>query len=646
LRRRKTIVAVAASAAALLLVAESPAPAEPLRDVTQPLCSSVDADFAAGTPQMSPNCAAPVAAGRRDVLEIALTAARGPARIGDFMISDAYLYNQNYAPEVWSVDPGDSILVTFENDLSGATGLRTNLHVHGFIVSPNNAPGTLKSPLGDNVFAYVYAGDAAADDHMTHAAPDAVPTRNFDRSAEYLIEIPADHPKGLFWYHPHSHGISEPQVTGGMSGLITIGGVSDYVATELKEGVVEEKLLMLKDMQITREAGAPAWRVNPDYNADNCEQRASKEPGVCFKDENNAWLFPVNGQIFPTIDIAKGAGQLWRIGNIGADASYRLELVEITDDGTEEPMPFQVISIDGVAVGRESDKEPILRDELLIMPSARVEVLVAHPGAAGQARRAVLRTTGFGTGATPDDGDNWPAIDLAEVVFADSLVSSQEDSGLAFVAGGGDALDFNRPAATSGNAACPRLADGEVRIVAFDIAEFADSETTRADFAPPPGCMVNQEFDIIGNIATSLADDSSVTAILSAYDKAVGDKYSRPFGAGSEAYRGKCFDGGLDTCVPYPSVEAWWVVNASNEGHNFHIHQTRFQVLEVRGAHSAFTPVPIALNDNYPVLAGQAIKVRIALNRPEQIGTFVYHCHILEHGDNGMMAAIEVREVD
>jgi FtsP/CotA-like multicopper oxidase with cupredoxin domain len=644
LGRSKTIVAVAAGAAALLLVAE--APAEPLRDVARPLCSSVDADFAAGTPEMSPNCAAPVAAGRRDILEIGLTAARGPTEIGDFKISDAYLYNRNYAPEVWSVDPGDSILVRLENDLSGPAGLRTNLHVHGFITSPNNAPGTPQSPLGDNVFAMTYAAGAAADDHMMHAAPDAIPMRSFDKTAEYLIEVPADHPKGLYWYHPHSHGISEPQVTGGMSGLITIGGASDYVASERKQGVIEEKLLMLKDMQITREAGAGDWRVNPDYSADNCGEGASRKPGVCFKDDNNAWLFPVNGQIFPTIEIAEGAGQLWRIGNIGADTTYRLELVEIAGDGSEEPLPFQVVSIDGVAVGREADKEPILRDQLLVMPSARVEVLVAHPGAAGQARRAVLRTTGFGTGATPDDGDNWPAIDLAEVVFADSLVSSQEESGLAFVADGGGALDFNRPAATTGNAACPRLAAGEVRIVAFDISALGHEETARADFAPPPGCMVDREFDIIGNIVTSLADDSSFAAILSAYDKAVGDKYSRPFGAGSDAYRGKCFNGELDTCVPYPSVEDWWVVNASNEAHNFHIHQTRFQVLEVRGAGSAFTPVPNALNDNYPVLAGQAIKVRIALNRPEQIGTFVYHCHILEHGDNGMMAAIEVREVD
>lgn len=642
----KMIIAVAACSAIASSAAGFPALAEPLRNIVEPLCSSVDADFTAETPQMSPNCSAPIADNRRNTLEISLTAARGPAQIGDFAIANAYLYNGKYAPEVWSVDPGDNLLINLDNKLNGAAGFRTNLHTHGFIVSPNNAPSTPSVPVGDNVFALIYSKDATEAQRSMHAPENAVPIRSFDQTAEYLIEVPVDHPKGLYWYHPHPHGISGPQVIGGMSGLITVGKASDYVAHELERGTIAERLLMLKDTQITRKAGESQWRINDGYDPGNCGDKAKKEPGVCFQDDNNAWLFPVNGQIYPTIEIEEGAGQLWRIGNIGANATYQLELVEIGENGKEAPLPFQVISVDGVAVGRESEDEPIMRQKLLVMPSARVEVLVTHPGAAGQARKAVFRTAGFGTGATPDDGDNWPAIDLAEVIFQDSLVDADQDSGLAFVEEGGDAIDFGKDISTASSAECPRLADGEVRIVAFDIPDFTDAEKKRADFSPPPGCMIDQEYDIIGNVVTTLADESSFEAILSAYDKAVGDKYSRAQKGQSKAYRGKCFDGALDTCIPYPSVQEWWVVNASNEGHNFHVHQTRFQVLEVRGAGANFTPIPNALADNYPVLAGQAIKVRIALNRPEQIGTFVYHCHILEHEDNGMMAAIEVREVN
>lgn len=644
MRRNDRISAVAAGFVAALISAGTGAAGEPLRDVAKPLCSSIDADFAGGTPEMSPNCSAPVADGRRKTLEISLTAARGPAQIGAFKIADAYLYNGSYTPEVWSVDPGDNILIHFNNALSGTAAFRTNLHTHGMIVSPNNAPGTPMSPIGDNVFALIYSKDATAEQRMMHAPENPVPIRNFDKTSEIYIEVPEDHPKGLFWYHPHPHGISGPQVIGGMSGFLTVGQPSDYVAHELKNGAIEERLLMLKDTQITRAAGASQWRINDQYDSGNCADSAKKEPGICFQDNNNAWLFPVNGQIYPTIEVKEGVGQLWRIGNIGANTTYQLELVEIADDGTEHPLPFQVISIDGVAVGREPGDEPIMREKLVVMPSARIEVLVTHPGAEGEARKAVFRTIGFGTGATPDEGDNWPAIDLAEVVFDDSLANSNEDSGLALVKDETSHFDFGTASQTSSNTDCPRLAEDEVRIVAFDIPSFTDAQKKRSGFTQPPGCKVDQEFDVIGNVVTKLSDDSSLETILAAYDKAVGDKYSRAF-AGTPAYRGKCFDGGLDTCVPYPSVQDWWVVNASNEAHNFHIHQTRFQVLAVRGAGANFTPVPDALADNYPVLAGQAIKVRIAFNRPEQIGYYVYHCHILEHEDNGMMAAIEVRQV-
>jgi FtsP/CotA-like multicopper oxidase with cupredoxin domain len=213
----------------VLLVTSMPIAAEPLRDITIPLCSSVDADFASGPPVMSPNCAAPVVDGHRDTLEISLTAARGETRIGDFVITDAYLYNDSYAREVWSVDPGDNILITIENALSGVAGLRTNLHTHGFIVSPNNAPGTPESPIGDNVFVDIKGAGTDAPGH--HApGPGDVPVLHFDKVATAFIEVPADHPKGLYWYHPHPHGISDPQMIGGMSGLITIGQASDYVS--------------------------------------------------------------------------------------------------------------------------------------------------------------------------------------------------------------------------------------------------------------------------------------------------------------------------------------------------------------------------------------------------------------------------------
>ena len=42
--------------------------------------------------------------------------------------------------------------------------------------------------------------------------------------------------------------------------------------------------------------------------------------------------------------------------------------------------------------------------------------------------------------------------------------------------------------------------------------------------------------------------------------------------------------------------------------------------------------------DTVPVLPDQSVTLRIAFTQPEIMGRFMYHCHVLEHEDGGMMA--------
>jgi len=91
-------------------------------------------------------------------------------------------------------------------------------------------------------------------------------------------------------------------------------------------------------------------------------------------------------------------------------------------------------------------------------------------------------------------------------------------------------------------------------------------------------------------------------------------------------------------------------VNVAGEDHNFHIHQTKFKVF-------ANPANPGALVDNIPVLHGSdqcdgsiatwrsgacTVTPVYAFIPFSQVGDFVYHCHILEHEDGGMMAHIRV----
>ena len=100
------------------------------------------------------------------------------------------------------------------------------MHTHGLIVTPQFAT-TAADSYGDNVFVLTFNSangpiDAASLAHLSDSGVD------FDYT-DYLIPIPANHPSGLFWFHPHVHGISLNQLNAGMSGIITIGDLTDYV---------------------------------------------------------------------------------------------------------------------------------------------------------------------------------------------------------------------------------------------------------------------------------------------------------------------------------------------------------------------------------------------------------------------------------
>ncbi len=92
------------------------------------------------------------------------------------------------------------------------------------------------------------------------------------------------------------------------------------------------------------------------------------------------------------------------------------------------------------------------------------------------------------------------------------------------------------------------------------------------------------------------------------------------------------------------AVEDWTIENRSGEAHVFHIHQLHFMMMAINGV-----PTPDQdLRDTFvvPSWSGTgpypSITVRMDFRDPNIAGTFVYHCHILDHEDGGMMAKILV----
>ena len=94
----------------------------------------------------------------------------------------------------------------------------------------------------------------------------------------------------------------------------------------------------------------------------------------------------------------------------------------------------------------------------------------------------------------------------------------------------------------------------------------------------------------------------------------------------------------VDVKVPLGNIEEWTIRNSSDELHIFHIHQVAFQVISENGK-----PVPFnGRQDTVNVPIHGEVKIRIAFTDPTIVGRFMFHCHILEHEDKGMMAQIEV----
>jgi suppressor of ftsI len=93
---------------------------------------------------------------------------------------------------------------------------------------------------------------------------------------------------------------------------------------------------------------------------------------------------------------------------------------------------------------------------------------------------------------------------------------------------------------------------------------------------------------------------------------------------------------GIDERVKLGTVEEWRILNRTSEQHPFHIHVDDFEVLSVNGR--AYHPQ--GEQDTVPLPAHGSVVVRLAFT--DYTGRFVFHCHILNHEDNGMMATVQV----
>jgi FtsP/CotA-like multicopper oxidase with cupredoxin domain len=417
------------------------------------------------------------------------------------------------------------------------TVMSTNIHFHGLNISP-------RCHSDDVIHTIVNPGE----------------------SFRYKFRIPKDEPPGMYWYHPHVHGISSPALEGGASGAIEIEGIANFQPAV--QGL-PQRFLLIRDAKLANpptpgQPGTmtpPFWDISLNYVPIAFPKYV---PGV--------------------IQMQAGAQEFWRVVNASADTVLDIKLLY-----DSKAQPLQIVAFDGVPTGSQDGHRQgtiVTQTDILIPPAGRAEFIMTGPSAS--VKHAVFWTE------HPDTG---PAGDL----------------------------DTSRPLA-------------QIQL------------THDARKIPKPVLATTAKVE--GNRFSGVTDDM-VTAHRTLYfDEHIGGSPKNPSGGFSffitvkgqfeEFYEP---DDPPSIITHRGAVEDWTIENHTQEVHEFHIHQIHFEVLSVNGVN-----IPADKRQWYdtyqvPYWSGKGRYPNIVARmdfRGAVAGEFVYHCHILDHEDAGMMANIMV----
>ncbi len=394
--------------------------------------------------------------------------------------------------------PGDTVRIRFTNRLPEPT----NLHFHGLHIPPTGK--------ADDAFRAVDPG----------------------QPADYEFTIPEGHPGGLFWYHPHFHGLVAKQVFHGLAGTF----------------VVRSDIDALPEFQAAQEA---VW-VLQDFDLDR--RGRVQDPMPMFRmwgREGN--LITVNGQASQAIDLPAGGLLRLRLLNASASRVYQLRL---------ENHPWYLAATDGIALNT-----PVERQEILLAPGERADLLVLSD-------------------------QNPGTYQLLSLPYDRGITTMAQEMGMADI---------------------PSLTEP---IPLGSITYQAGQESL------PLPTVLNQ----IGSLP------EPVTVREFVLDHGIDPDSQDPFLINGRAFGHHR----VDHQVRLGTVEDWVITNKAGMDHPFHVHTNAFQVISRNGQ-----PEPLrAWRDVVNIPAYETVRIRIPFR--DFAGKTVYHCHILDHEDQGMMGIVEM----
>ncbi|WP_406341556.1 O-aminophenol oxidase PhsA [Streptomyces sp. NBC_00648] len=428
-----------------------------------------------------------------------------------------------------------------------------------------------------------------------------------------LSEYPNDHQAVQWWYHDHAMNITRFNVYAGLVGTYLLRD-DEEDALRLPRGEREMPLILADRNLDTDEDGRLNGRL---LHKTIVVDPKNAETGRPVSAPFTGPFTTVNGVIWPYLD-TDAAWYRFRLVNASNARIYDLVLLDEEDN----PVPgvLHQIGSDGgllptpVTVGFDA-----ALPTLTVAPAERMDLLIDFRELAGRSLRLVNKGAGRPAGV-PDPVNNvrYPQVmefRVRECPEPDAFVLPQVLSGsFRRYAHGqlhhGHRLVVLTPPGTVGGGGHPEM--------------WEMTEVTEGPTGPAEGVIQLQGAD--GKVKT----------------------YRRI---------ARTFNDGLGFTVAEGTFEQWSFLNLGGPVHPMHIHLADFQLMgrdayTVDGfdaklggtrkpvAYDAGRPVPLApnergLKDVFRVPAGQLVRV---LGRFDgAYGRFMYHCHLLEHEDMGMM---------
>jgi len=486
------------------------------------------------------------------------------------------------------LNPGDLLILNLKNDLVDTQhSPAANNHNHSQSKSGNNSDPCLSGAMTSiSTNLHFHGLTVPPLCHQDDVLKTSIqPT---DAPFEYRFRVPANEPPGLYWYHPHIHGFSKIQVLGGASGALIIEGIE---RANCQLAGLPERVLVIRDQDLLNpnsppsksEPVVPRTLIDRDGDAGNNGTGFGKPA----KDLSINFV-PVPFPDYPPagIKMKPEERQLWRVLNASAITYLNLAVLY-----KRAPQMLGIVALDGVPLNENGGLGEGITwaNHIGVPPGGRVEFIVKGPPA-GVPGLLVTRTVDTGVG-----GENDP----------------------------------NRAIAT--------------------ITAAPDAAEPRSTLAISPEPLTRSTLPWLGSVTPARTrklyfsekfldpnDPNSPTTFFITVD----GQTPTPFDPAS---------GVPDIVVKQGDVEDWIIENRSTELHAFHIHQLHFMMTEWSG-------LPVSepfLRDtiNVPFYDGKAlqypsVKLRMDFRDPNAVGTFLYHCHLLEHEDGGMMGIIRVEPAD